>query len=140
MNKMTNMLFFSQGNDVELELFAQNYTNRYKDIYEKLGVENFSIIKAGDGYLRNMEIRDEVFGNSPVVVFSNSIYFLTNDFFWNEENDYPNIYLINPENPRMIRNIQSMTEKEIRRPHNVARMFLAGAFSFENVHFYEEYL
>lgn len=140
MNKMTNMLLFSQGNDLELELFAKNYINRYKDIYKRLGIENFIIIKAGDGYLRNMEIRDEVFGKEPVVVFSNDLYFLSNDFFWNDEENYPNIYMINPEDSHMVRNIQKMTEKELRRAHNLERMFRAGEFSFENVPFYEEYL
>ena len=140
MEKLTNFCFFLQEDDDTLLNFANKYIERYKTIYSVLGINNFFCIPAGNGYIKNMEARDDFLNKEGAVVFTNSIYFLSNDYFWDHNRNYPTIYMVKPGDHKVIRNIQAMTPKTLRFAHNIRRMFLAGEFQdFETtVHAYFE--
>ena len=62
------------------------------------------------------------------VVVTNSLVALDNDYCWNEETNSCDLYLFNLDIGGFIK-AERLTDKEIRRAHNLEKMYRAGAFT-----------
>ena len=64
------------------------------------------------------------------LVVTNSLLALDHRFGWNEEENHTDIYLWVDEKRDFVR-IDKLTEKEIHKSHNICKMYLNGAFEYE---------
>ena len=101
--------------------------------------KNFVTIDAKDGVRSNKNSLDHLkkiseMDNEPYVVYTNSIIALNNEYSWNETMQRPEIYLNYntyksfTKTIEFFQNITSLTSKALRKEHNIAKMYLAGAF------------
>lgn len=60
------------------------------------------------------------------VIYTNSIFAFSNKYAWNSERKVPEIY-IRDENDQWTR-IDELTDRVLKRSHNLARMYIAGEF------------
>lgn len=63
-------------------------------------------------------------------VLTNSTIALDNDFAWNTKLNKSEIYIWRDHVADFV-NVHDLTDKEIRFAHNIAKMYLAGAFGLE---------
>ena len=84
------------------------------------------IVDAGSGYSNNDALLRVIkFTDNDASVYTNSLVALDNGFAWNEELKVPEIYLVRDD--KFIR-IDELTEKELRKAHNIMKMYMAGVF------------
>ena len=77
-----------------------------------------------DNYRRLKLIDDSK--DSDAVVYTNSLVALDNDWCWNEKEHRPELYF--RDIAGVWKNCTELTDKEIRRAHNLEKMYIAGSF------------
>lgn len=93
-----------------------------------LPIDRYIVVNAGSGVHTNINVLNDIKEYNPnAVVYTNSIFAFSNDYAWNEELEVPEIYIRAGEHMLFTR-IDKLTEKELRRAHNLAKMYVAGAF------------
>ena len=94
-----------------------------------LPVDRYIVVNAGSGVTTNINVLDGIKEHNPnAVVYTNSIFAFNNDYAWNEELKVPEVYIRAGEHMLFTR-IDKLTEKELRREHNLAKMYVAGSFN-----------
>ena len=84
------------------------------------------LIDAKYGYTMNVSLLRTIKRlHNDATVYTNSLIALSNDFAWNEELGVSEIYL--NRNGEFIR-IDKLTDKELRKAHNILKMYIAGKF------------
>ena len=96
----------------------------------------YEIIDATQGVTQNLTRIKEI-QNYPFAerVITNSILLLNNDYGWNDESSTCEVYIYDHCSKEFI-NVQNLTDKEIRKAHNLAKMYVAGSFNSENYKFF----
>ena len=85
------------------------------------------LVDAKYGYTSNAALLNCIKNlDNDASVYTNSVIALNNDFAWNDALKVSEIYLIKED--EFIR-IDNLTDKELRRPHNIMKMYMAGAFN-----------
>lgn len=85
-------------------------------------------IDAKYGVSSNMAQLDTLRECEPdATIYTNSIIAFSNEYAWNEELKVPEIYIRAGEHMLFTR-IDQLTERELRKAHNLAKMYLAGSF------------
>lgn len=93
-----------------------------------LPIDYYITVNAAQGVSRNMNMLDDIRECEPdATVYTNSILAFSNEYAWNEELKVPEIYIRAGEHMLFTR-IDKLTERELRRAHNLAKMYVAGAF------------
>jgi hypothetical protein len=96
----------------------------------------YEIIDATHGVTQNLTRIKEI-QNYPFTerVITNSILLLNNEYGWNDESSTCEVYIYDHCSKEFI-NVQNLTDKEIRKAHNLAKMYVAGSFNSENYNFF----
>lgn len=93
-----------------------------------LPIDNYYDIDAKYGVSSNMAQLDTLLECKPdAIVYTNSILAFSNEYAWNEELKVPEIYIRAGEH-REFNRIDKLTTRELRRGHNLAKMYVAGSF------------
>ena len=101
-----------------------------KLVFDNFGEKPF-IVDAGMGVSENINafycIKEHE-KTLPIntLVFTNSLLGLNNEYAWNDELGVPMIY-IKQKDGRYAR-IDTLTDKALRKAHNIMKMYLAGKF------------
>lgn len=102
--------------DGDLDIYWRNHFNGIVDA------------KYGLSYVKDSFDSYKDFGWN-FIIYTNSILAFNNDYVWNEELQAPELYLnIGKDNCKEWVRIDKLTDKEIRREHNLMKMYLAGGF------------
>lgn len=64
------------------------------------------------------------------IILTNSLVALSHKYGWNKENGCTDIYFYVESKHDFVR-CDELTEKEIRKEHNIMKMFMNGAFNLE---------
>lgn len=93
-----------------------------------LPIDHYYKVDATKGVSANIIRLDGLREFEPnATVYTNSILAFSNEYAWNEELKVPEIYIRAGEHMLFTR-IDKLTERELRRAHNLAKMYVAGAF------------
>lgn len=85
-------------------------------------------VDAARGVSSNIERLDLLNENQPdAVIYTNSIFAFNNMYAWNEDLKVPEIYIRAGEHIVFTR-IDKLTNRELKRGHNLAHMYVAGEF------------
>lgn len=89
-------------------------------------------IDAACGYSANRRILDklakfEETHPTSIIVYTNSLIALSNQYCWNDELKIPDLYLRESINEGFVR-VTMLTDKEIHKAHNLMQMYINGAF------------
>ena len=96
--------------------------------YRQLAFEYDFAMDAAKGVNSNISALDGLIHMYPdATLYTNSIFAFSNEYAWNEELKVPEIYIRAGEHMIFTR-IDKLTERELRRAHNLAKMYVAGAF------------
>jgi hypothetical protein len=110
-------IYFEDGN-------LRGYTSQFTGIPE---VVNFTL-NACRGVTENIEVLEDIHEVHPdFVIYTNSIFAFNNMYAWNEELKAPEIFIRAGESGQWVR-IDKLTNRELRRAHNLAYMYVAGEF------------
>ena len=91
-------------------------------------MDSYIIIEAASGVSENIKVLDRIKETEPyATIYTNSIFAFSNDYAWNEELKVPEVYIRAGEHMIFTR-IDKLTTKELRRIHNLAKMYIAGTF------------
>lgn len=115
------MIYFEDG-----ELTCIEDLPYYENIYIK--------VDAAKGFSHCKNILDTFKENEerlkfPIIVYTNSLLALNNDYAWNDEYNVPEIYI--RDKRRDFTRIDKLTQKALRKAHNIGKMYIAGAFRNE---------
>ena len=77
------------------------------------------------------EADDETFLGMASIVYTNYLGAMDGTYSWDKDKGYHDLYL--RDNEGKWRLIQTFTKKELRMPHKISHMYLAGTFKEENV-------
>lgn len=93
-----------------------------------LSEEVDSIVDAAAGVNSNINILDSLMMSNPDrVVYTNSIFAFDNRYAWSEKLKVPEVYIRSGELTTFTR-IDKLTSRELKKGHNLARMYIAGEF------------
>ena len=85
-------------------------------------------VHANKGVTDNIELLDLIAEkDAEAIIYTNSIFALHNMYAWNEKLGVPEVYIRAGEQKKFVR-IDKLTDKELRRGHNLAHLYVAGAF------------
>ena len=103
-----------------------------KDSFKEYGLNintlPIKIIDAGNGYSQCIEDAEE-YKELNIPVLTNAPYLLSSDYCWNEKTNTFDCFIL--DSYGAWRNLQSLTDKELRKPHNIEKMWRAGAFNIK---------
>lgn len=89
------------------------------------------ILDAAHGPSNNIERLELVRLNYyDCVIFTNSLVALDHRYGWNEKENHTDIYFYVESKHDFVR-CDELTKKEIRKEHNIMKMFINGAFDLE---------
>jgi hypothetical protein len=95
----------------------------------------YVVIDAKEGVTQNITRIKEIQNYSFTErVVTNSILLLNNEYGWNDESLTCEVYIYDHYTKEFI-NVQNLTDKEIRKAHNLAKMYIAGSFNCEKYKF-----
>lgn len=106
-----------------------NIRNICKDFAEKQDLTfNFIVIDANYGFTNCKEIIDTIKSYPyECMVLTNQIGILSHEYGWREDlSEHERIFLFIDGN---FINIQNLTDKELRKAHNIEKMYIANAFN-----------
>lgn len=87
----------------------------------------YRCISAADGPTRVMDWIERYYAVKPNgAVITNSVIALNNTYAWNDKTNSCDIWFWK-SSVNMWVNIQDTTEKDIRKPHNIMKIYLSGA-------------
>lgn len=86
------------------------------------------IITAGDGYSYNQGLLNKICDDDFSIITNDLHIFGDSRANWNDEENHTQAYIVVNDEPKRI---DTLTKKEIRKPHNIERMYIAGAFEVE---------
>ena len=87
------------------------------------------LIEASDGPSKNISDLKRIMKENPnAIIYTNSIFAFSNDYAWNEELKVPEVYIRYGKYLKFTR-IDELTNKELRKAHNIGHMYIAGAFN-----------
>ena len=87
------------------------------------------IVDATKGVSNNIETLDLFKERCPnSTIYTNSIFAFSNEYAWNNKLNVPEIYIRSGDHMTFTR-IDKLTDKELRYAHNLAKMYIAGAFN-----------
>ena len=93
-----------------------------------ISVEVDSIVDASAGVSSNINMLNNLMRNNPNrVVYTNSIFALSNMYAWNKELRVPEVY-IRIGDSVMFTRIDKLTNRELKEGHNLAKLYIAGEF------------
>lgn len=93
-----------------------------------LPIDQYIVVNAGSGVHTNISVLDDIKEYNPnAVIYTNSIFAFSNDYAWNEELKVPEIY-IRAGKHMLFTRIDKLTEKDLRKSHNLAKLYIAGTF------------
>ena len=81
-------------------------------------------------YRLRRELDDEKFLGMASVVYTNYLGAMDGTYSWDAEKGYHDLYLRDKEGKWRL--IQTFTEKELRMPHKIPHMYIAGTFEEED--------
>ena len=93
---------------------------------------DYNKLNALGGYTNNIEELDaymEKLGKDTTIL-TNSIVALDHRYGWNEKENHTDIYFYVESKHDFVR-CDELTEKEIRKEHNIMKMFMNGVFDLE---------
>lgn len=93
---------------------------------------NYNRLDASWGYTDNIKTLDlymEKLGEDTIVL-TNSLVALDHRYGWNEKENHTDIYFYVESKHDFVR-CDELTEREVRRGHNIMKMFMNGAFDLE---------
>ena len=94
-----------------------------------LPFDQYIVVNAANGISRNISVLNEIKETNPnAIVYTNSIFAISNEYAWNDELKVPEVYIRSGEHMIFTR-IDKLTMKELRFAHNLARMYVNGAFN-----------
>jgi hypothetical protein len=110
-------IYFEDGN-------LRGYTSKSTGIPEIVNLT----LNACHGVTENIEVLEDIHEVHPdFVIYTNSIFAFNNMYAWNEELKAPEIFIRAGESGQWVR-IDKLTNRELRRAHNLAHMYVAGEF------------
>ena len=77
-------------------------------------------------YRLRQEAGDETFLGMASVVYTNYLGAMDGTYSWDADKGYHDLYLRDKEGKWRL--IQTFTEKELRMPHRISHMYIAGTF------------
>lgn len=87
------------------------------------------IVDAAAGVSDNIKSLDSIYNDDcNNIVYTNSIFAFDNRYAWNRKLGLPEIYIRKSRQGEFV-NIASLTERELREGHNLARLYIGGEFS-----------
>lgn len=91
-------------------------------------IQECILIEASDGPSKNISYLKRIMKENPnAIIYTNSIFAFSSDYAWNEKLKVPEVYIRHGEYLKFTR-IDELTNKELRKAHNIGRMYIAGAF------------
>lgn len=93
---------------------------------------NYNRLGASWGYTDNikaLELYREKLGEDSTIL-TNSLVALDHKYGWNEKENHTDIYFYVESKHDFVR-CDELTEKEIRKGHNILKMFMNGVFDLE---------
>lgn len=97
--------------------------------YSEIPFRVDSVIQASRGVTQNIELLTALMNWNPnATIYTNSIFAFDNKYAWNDDVKAPEVFIRAGRNKEFIR-IDKLTDKELRRPHNLAHMYVSGAFN-----------
>lgn len=108
-------------------IFFEDGSITNESVYSVTGEELIKV-DAGFGYTANYERLVAISERKEfeIRVYTNSIVALSNRWCWDEKNKIPQLYLRNKNNEW--ENVTHFTERELRQGHNLAALYVSGAF------------
>lgn len=99
-----------------------------KQDQQSAGVEYLYSIDAANGYkfCRSM-LEYTKYCYPDCTIYTNSIIALSNNYCWNSAENVPELYLRDAKTKKFVR-VDKLTDKEIRKPHNLMHMYINSAF------------
>ena len=90
---------------------------------------HLTMIDAGSGYSKCIFMA-ETCKKINMAVVTNCTALLNSDYCWDEDKQRFDCYFYDKENKEW-RNIHTLTDKDLRKAHNIEKMFRAGSFMGE---------
>ena len=124
-------IFFIDGSIEPADSVSQErFNNVYLRIKEIVGNHEVDIeeVDAGDGVSSNIEKLEEMRKTDKnVVILTNSIFSFSTQYGWDFEENHVDVYLW--KDNHFVR-IDELTERELRFPHRLDKMYMAGEFGY----------
>ena len=83
------------------------------------------------GFIHNQQALDtynEYYKNQDVIIYTNSLVALSNEYCWNDELKVPELYIRPGAGRKDFVRVDKLTLKALRQAHNLRRMYMANAF------------